>query len=48
VPSDLFLHSLLQFYSLEPHHVTPSEILHVANFVTLCEAYMGIEPDFDL
>jgi hypothetical protein len=40
VPSHRFLHSLLQFYDLELHHLTPS--------VTLCEAYMGIEPHFDL
>jgi hypothetical protein len=30
------------------HHLTPSGILHIAAFVTLCEAYMGIEPHFDL
>jgi hypothetical protein len=28
--------------------LTPSGILHMAAFVTLCEAYMGIEPHFDL
>jgi hypothetical protein len=26
----------------------PSGILHIVAFVTLCEAYMGIEPHFDL
>jgi hypothetical protein len=44
VPSQRFLRSLLQFYSLEMHHLTPSGILHMAAFVTLCEAYMGITP----
>jgi hypothetical protein len=34
-------------YGLELHHLTPSGILHVAAFMTLCEAYMGIEPQFD-
>jgi hypothetical protein len=43
-----FLRSLLQFYGLEPHHLTPLGILHMAAFVTLCEAYMGIEPHFNL
>jgi hypothetical protein len=43
-----FLCSLLQFYSLELHHLTPSGILHMIAFVTLCEAYMGIEPHFNL
>jgi hypothetical protein len=48
VPSHLFLCFLLQLYGLELHHLTPSGILHLADFVTLCEAYMGIEPHFDL
>jgi hypothetical protein len=48
MPSHRFLHSLLQFYGLEMHHLTHSGILHIATFVTLCEAYMGIEPHFDL
>jgi hypothetical protein len=28
--------------------LTPSGILHIVAFVTLCEAYMGIEIHFDL
>jgi hypothetical protein len=28
--------------------LTPSVILHMAAFVTLCEAYMGIEPHINL
>jgi hypothetical protein len=48
VPSHWFLHSLLQFYGLELHHLTHLVILHIATFVTLCEAYMAIEPHFDL
>jgi hypothetical protein len=43
VPSYRFLCSLLQFYGLELHHLTPSGILHMVAFVTLCEAYMGID-----
>jgi hypothetical protein len=39
-----FLCSLLQLYDLELHHLTLSGILHMATFVTLCEAYTGIEP----
>jgi hypothetical protein len=48
VSSHQFLHSLLQFYGLELHHLTPSGILHMAAFMTLCESYMGIEPHFNL
>jgi hypothetical protein len=48
VPSHQFLYLLLQFYGLELHHLTPLGILHIAAFVTMCEAYMGIEPHLDL
>jgi hypothetical protein len=48
VPSHWFLHFQLQFYGLELHHLIPSRILHIAVFMTLCEAYMGIEPHFNL
>jgi hypothetical protein len=48
VPSHQSLRSLLQYYGLELHHLTHSGILHIVAFVTLCEAYMGIEPHFDL
>jgi hypothetical protein len=48
VPSYRFVCSLLQFYGLELQHLIPSVILHMTTFVTLCEAYMRIEPHFDL
>jgi hypothetical protein len=41
-------HYLLQYYNLELHHLTPSGILHITAFVTLCKTYMGIEPHIDL
>jgi hypothetical protein len=44
VLSHQFLHSLLWSYGLELHHLTRSGILHIAFFMTLCEAYIGIEP----
>jgi hypothetical protein len=40
--------TLLQFYGLELHHLTPSGILPIAAFVTLCEGYVVIEPHYDL
>jgi hypothetical protein len=48
VPSHQFLHSLLQSYGLELHHLTTLGILHMAAFVTLCEAFIGIEPHFNM
>jgi hypothetical protein len=38
MPPHRFLCSLLQYYSLELHHLTPSRVLHIAAFITLCEA----------
>jgi hypothetical protein len=37
-----------KFYGLELHHLTLSRILPMAAFVTLCDAYMGIECHFNL
>jgi hypothetical protein len=37
-PSHQFLRLLLQFCGLKLHHLTPSGVLHIASFVTLCEA----------
>jgi hypothetical protein len=48
VPSHRFLCSLLWSYGLELHHLAPSWILHMVAFITLCEAYIGIEPHFNL
>jgi hypothetical protein len=47
-PSHRFLHLLSRHYGLELHHLTPSGVLHIVAFVTLCEAYLGIDPEFDL
>jgi hypothetical protein len=48
MPPHQFLCFLLQHYSFELHHLTPSGVLHAVAFVTLCEAYLGIDPHFDL
>jgi hypothetical protein len=47
-PPHWFLCSLLRYYDLDLHHLTPSEVLHIAAFVTLCEEYLGINPELDL
>jgi hypothetical protein len=47
-PSHRFLRSLLQHYDLELHNLTPSGILHIVTFMTLCEAYIGIDPHFSM
>jgi hypothetical protein len=44
MPPHWFLCSLLWYYGLELHHLTPSRVLHITAFVTLCKAYLGIDP----
>jgi hypothetical protein len=46
--SNQFLHSFLQSYALELHHLTPIGILHMAAFVTLRKAFIRIEPHLNL
>jgi hypothetical protein len=48
MPLHRFLHSLLWYYDLELHHKTPSRVLHIAAFMTLCEAYLGMDLELDL
>jgi hypothetical protein len=46
-PLHRFLHSLLRYYGLELHHLTSLGVLHIAAFMTLCEAYLRIDPELD-
>jgi hypothetical protein len=48
MPPHQFIRSLQWYYGLELHHLTPSGVLLIVAFVTLCEAYLGIDPDLDL
>jgi hypothetical protein len=36
------------FYGLELHHLNPNSICHIAIFIHFCEAFLGIEPHWDL
>jgi hypothetical protein len=44
VPLHRFLRSLLQHYHQELHNLTPLWILHIAAFLSLCEAYLRWTP----
>jgi hypothetical protein len=48
MPLHQFLRSLLWYYDPELHHLTPLGVLHIVALMTLCEAYLGIEPELDL
>lgn len=48
VPTQPFFRRLLDYYGLQLHHLNPNGILQISIFITLCEAYLGIEPHFGL
>jgi hypothetical protein len=48
MPPHRFLRSLPRYYGLRLHRLTHSGVLHIMAFVTLCECYMGINPELDL
>jgi hypothetical protein len=48
VPIHPFLQGLLLHYEIGICNLHPNSILLVATFIHLCEAYVGIEPHFDL
>ena len=47
-PSHPFIRGLLHYYQIELQHLNPNGILHASLFVTLCEAFMRIDPHFAL
>jgi hypothetical protein len=48
LPTCSFFRGLLYFYGLELHHLNPNSICHIAIFIHICEAFLGIEPHWDL
>jgi hypothetical protein len=48
LPSCSFFRGLLYFYGLELHHLNLNSICHIAIFIHFCEAFLGIEPHWDL
>jgi hypothetical protein len=48
LPTCSFFHGLLYYYGLELHHLNPKSIFHIAIFIHFCEAFLGIEPHWDL
>jgi hypothetical protein len=43
-----FFHGLLHHYGIEMQNLNPNLILQIMVFVTLCEGYLGIRPNFAL
>ncbi|KAK1601294.1 hypothetical protein QYE76_016751 [Lolium multiflorum] len=47
-PIHHFLRGLLFVYGLQLHHLTPNSILHISIFISLCEAFLGVQPNWAL
>ncbi|KAK1630575.1 hypothetical protein QYE76_004890 [Lolium multiflorum] len=43
-----FLRGLLFVYGIQLHQLTPNSILHISIFITLCECFLGISPNWAL
>lgn len=48
LPLHSFVWGILHYYKLELQNFHPNSILHIACFITLCEAFMGIWPHWQL
>ena len=46
-PAHWFLHGLLNEWGLELQHLNPMGVLHIAGFITICEAFLRIELHVD-
>ena len=48
LPTSSFFRGLLKFYNIRIYHLNPNSVLQIAIFIHLCEAFLGIEPHFNL
>ena len=48
LPCLAFFFGLLHYYRIQLHHLTPNSFVHISIFVHLCEAFLCIEPHFEL
>ena len=46
-PTHWFLRGLLNEWGLELQHLNPTGVLHIAGFITICEAFLVLEPHTD-
>jgi hypothetical protein len=48
LPCSFFFSELLHYYRIQLHHLTPNSFVHISIFMHLCEAFLGVEPHFEL
>ena len=46
-PAHWFLRGLLNEWGLELQHLNPTGVLHITGFITVCEAFLGMEAHMD-
>ena len=46
-PAHWFLCGLLSEWGLELQHLNSMRVLHITGFITVCEAFLGMEPHMD-
>ena len=47
-PLHPFVREMMFYYGLDFHHMAPNSILHLASFITVCEALLRYELHFGL
>jgi hypothetical protein len=48
LPAHVFVRGLLFVYGMQLHQLTPNSLMHIVCFITLCEAFLGIDPHWIL
>ena len=48
LPASGFPRSFLEFYNLQPHHLTPNAVMLLSAFLSLCEGFLGLLPTLEL
>lgn len=48
LPASSFFRSFLEFYGLQPHHLTPNTVVLLSTFVALCEGFLVVLPTIKL
>jgi hypothetical protein len=48
VPATTFMRALLHYYRVELHHLTPNAVAQATIFATVCEGYLGMEPQWNM
>lgn len=48
LPIHTFLREVLSYFRAQLHHLTPNGVAHLSCFVTFCEVFLGIQPNWVL